>query len=64
MSLPDEPIETPDAAPELPRETTSDAHTGLRLHAPKTVAGGIPAVVSSMKHVLGEAGAVRGGLAL
>ncbi|MBS2022457.1 MAG: hypothetical protein JST92_08610, partial [Deltaproteobacteria bacterium] len=29
-------------------------------HTPPTIAGGIPAVISSMKHALGEAGVIRG----
>jgi len=34
--------------------------TGLKLTKPKKVAGGFPAVVSSMKHVYGEVGVVQG----
>ncbi|MEL7005242.1 MAG: molybdopterin-dependent oxidoreductase, partial [Bacteroidota bacterium] len=35
-------------------------HTGLELTKPKNMAGGIPAVLSSMKHVFGEVGLVEG----
>ncbi|MEI3801038.1 MULTISPECIES: FdhF/YdeP family oxidoreductase [unclassified Chitinophaga] len=38
--------------------------TGIRLGPPKQVAAGIPAVVSSMRHILGEMNAFRGMKAL
>ncbi|NIG56159.1 FdhF/YdeP family oxidoreductase [Chitinophaga sp. Cy-1792] len=38
--------------------------TGLKLSKPKTVAAGIPAVISSMKHILEEMNAFRGMKAL
>ncbi|CAN5498646.1 FdhF/YdeP family oxidoreductase [soil metagenome] len=34
--------------------------TGLELSPPKTLAGGVPAVVSSLRHMYGEAGVLRG----
>ncbi|GAC1446729.1 MAG: FdhF/YdeP family oxidoreductase [Pyrinomonadaceae bacterium] len=43
-----------------PRAGTPEEFTGLRVGAPKTAAAGIPAVMSSLKHVFGEAGVVRG----
>lgn len=39
---------------------TSEKLTGLKKKAPKEVAGGLPAVLSSMKHVLPEVGLIRG----
>ena len=38
--------------------------TGLKRGEIKKVAGGIPAVVSSLQHIFGEAGVVRGSKAL
>ncbi|HEX8550395.1 MAG TPA: FdhF/YdeP family oxidoreductase [Abditibacteriaceae bacterium] len=46
------------------RELTREAHTGLEVHPPKTVAGGIPAVASSLKHLMKETGVVRGAKAV
>jgi len=37
-----------------------EKHTGLKLTKPKKVAGGFPAITSSMKHVYGEVGVVEG----
>ncbi|UII29862.1 FdhF/YdeP family oxidoreductase [Fulvivirga ulvae] len=37
-----------------------EKHTGIKLTHPKKLAGGIPAVISSMKHVYGEAGVIEG----
>ncbi len=45
---------------DLPDALTSEAFTGLEIGAVKNAAGGIPAVVSSMRHAWGEAGVVRG----
>ena len=38
---------------------TSEELTGMKVGAPSTVAAGLPAVVSSMKHLIGEVGALR-----
>lgn len=62
MNTPGEPLQTP--VSDLPNELTSAEFTGLEVHPPKNVAGGLPAVTSSMKHVYGEAGVVRGTIAL
>jgi molybdopterin-dependent oxidoreductase alpha subunit len=48
----------------IPEAACPDAFTGLDVTAPKAVAAGLPAVVSSMKHVWGTAGVVRGTRAL
>jgi molybdopterin-dependent oxidoreductase alpha subunit len=58
------PLEKP-VEPEVPdlrgvRAQPPETLAKLSLHAPSVVAGGIPAIVSSMKHALGEAGPVRG----
>ncbi|MTI20193.1 FdhF/YdeP family oxidoreductase [Fulvivirga sp. RKSG066] len=37
-----------------------EKHTGIKLTTPKRVAGGLPAITSSMKHVYGEVGVVAG----
>ncbi|MEO5569554.1 MAG: FdhF/YdeP family oxidoreductase, partial [Bacteroidia bacterium] len=44
----------------LPNAENPEEFTGLKLAAPKTVAAGIPAVISSAKHIFGEAGIARG----
>ncbi len=43
-----------------PSPTPPEKLTGLRTSQPKTVAAGIPAVISSAKHVFGEMGVGRG----
>ena len=43
------PVHGPDV-----REETPEAFTGLRVTPMKTSAAGIPAVISSMRHVWGE----------
>lgn len=45
---------------EVPNELTPEAFTGLRVESTSHVAGGIPAVVNSAKHVFGEMGVVQG----
>ena len=50
--------------PEVPNPENPESFTGLRLTKPSTVAAGIPAVVSSVKHVFGEMGLSRGMKAL
>ncbi|GAA0893070.1 FdhF/YdeP family oxidoreductase [Fulvivirga kasyanovii] len=37
-----------------------EKHTGIKLTHPQKLAGGIPAVISSMKHVYGEVGVIEG----
>jgi molybdopterin-dependent oxidoreductase alpha subunit len=44
----------------LPNAENPEEFTGLHLADPKTVAAGIPAIISSAKHVFGEAGISRG----
>ncbi|MCP3103521.1 FdhF/YdeP family oxidoreductase [Myxococcus sp. K15C18031901] len=56
---------TPDTAtsalsPVLPPVQPPEESTPPRVDAPSQVAGGIPAVISTMKHAWGEMGAVRG----
>lgn len=48
----------------IPNPENPETFTGLRRSKPKKVAGGLPAVVSSVKHVLAEMDAVRGFKAL
>lgn len=48
----------------LPNPENPEELIGLKLTVPKTVAAGIPAVVSSAEHVFGEMGVVRGMKAL
>jgi molybdopterin-dependent oxidoreductase alpha subunit len=50
--------------PTVPNAENPETFTGLRRRKPKKVAGGLPAVVSSVKHVLAEMDAVRGFKAL
>ena len=47
-----------------PKAEPPETFTGMRLGSPKLMAAGIPAVISSMKHVFGEAGIIRGLTAL
>jgi molybdopterin-dependent oxidoreductase alpha subunit len=47
-------------AGEVPNALTSEEFTGLRLEGATHIAGGIPAVVNSAKHVFGEMGVVQG----
>ena len=44
----------------VPEAECPEAFTGLSVSPPKTAAAGLPAVVSSMKHVWGQAGVLRG----
>jgi hypothetical protein len=44
----------------IPCELTPEAFTGLKTGHVKEAAGGVPAVLSSMKHAYNEMGAVRG----
>lgn len=37
-----------------------EKHTGIKLTHPQKLAGGIPAVISSMKHIYGEVGVIEG----
>ncbi|MBL6448127.1 FdhF/YdeP family oxidoreductase [Fulvivirga sp. 29W222] len=37
-----------------------EKHTGIKLTHPQKLAGGIPAIVSSMKHIYGEVGVLEG----
>jgi molybdopterin-dependent oxidoreductase alpha subunit len=48
----------------LPAAENPETHTGIRRRKPKKVAGGLPAVVSSVRHVLSEMDPVRGFRAL
>lgn len=48
----------------VPTELTPEEHTGLRLGSPAHAAAGVPAVASSLNHVFGQAGVVRGTEAL
>jgi len=50
--------------PVAPNPQNPETLTGLRRRKPKKVAGGLPAVVSSVKHILAEMDAVRGFKAL
>ena len=50
--------------PTTPNAENPETFTGLRRSKPKKVAGGLPAVVSSVKHVLAEMDALRGFKAL
>ncbi len=50
----------PDEQMPVPGSENPEKFTGLKLRAVKTVAAGIPAVVSGFKHVFGEAGILRG----
>lgn len=45
---------------ETPNAENPEEFTGIRLTAPKTVAAGIPAVISSAKHVFSEMDPLRG----
>jgi molybdopterin-dependent oxidoreductase alpha subunit len=45
---------------DLPVALSSEEFTGIEIGKVKNAAGGIPAVVSSMRHAWGEAGVVRG----
>ena len=56
------PPTTPDPAPVS--ATPPDDFTGIHLAKPKKAAAGVPAVISSLKHVYGEAGLVRGTVAM
>ena len=56
-----------DTAPEpappavaLPNELTPEEHTGIHVGTPSHAAAGLPAVLSSLNHVFGQAGIVRG----
>lgn len=53
-----------ESEPTTPNPENPETFTGLRRSKPKKVAGGLPAVVSSLKHVLAEMDAVRGFKAL
>ncbi|QEL13720.1 FdhF/YdeP family oxidoreductase [Limnoglobus roseus] len=53
-----------DSLPVVPEADCPEAFTGLTVSDPKHVAAGFPAVASSMKHVWGRAGVVRGTRAL
>ena len=55
------PVET---SAEMPDALTSQTLTGLRVGAIKSAAAGVPAVVSSLQHIYGEMGAIRGGKTL
>jgi molybdopterin-dependent oxidoreductase alpha subunit len=48
----------------VPNAENPEKFTGIRVTKAKTVAAGIPAVVSSAKHILNESGLVRGMTAL
>lgn len=49
---------------DLPAAENPEEFTGLELTSPSTVAAGLPAVAVALKHVIGEAGLVRGMKAL
>ncbi|MCB9354939.1 MAG: FdhF/YdeP family oxidoreductase [Lewinellaceae bacterium] len=48
----------------VPHAENPEQFTGIRLRKPATVAGGIPAVISGLKHVFGEMSVPRGFRAL
>lgn len=52
----------PDSSPEpvIPSAQPPEEHTGIRLGSPSKGAAGVPAVLSSLKHVFSQAGLVRG----
>ena len=51
-------------APTIPNAENPEELLNMKLTTPKKVAAGVPAVVSSMKHIIKEVGAVRGMKAL
>ena len=55
---------TDNAMTAIPEAMCPEQPTGLTLNEPKAVAAALPAVVSSMKHVWGTAGVIRGTRAL
>ncbi len=48
----------------IPNAENPETFTGIKLTKPKNVAAGIPAVISSLKHIKNEMGAARGWKAL
>lgn len=44
----------------LPNELTPEDHTGIHVGSPSHAAAGLPAVLSSLNHVFGQSGIVRG----
>lgn len=51
---------TADATEEIPAAESPAELTGIHVSTPPTTAAGLPAVASTMKHVLGQAGLKRG----
>ena len=51
-------------AKEINEALTSEELTGIKIKKPKEAAAGIPAIVSSVKHIISETGLARGGKAL
>ncbi len=48
------------ANPDLPSAQPPEEHTGIHLHEPAHAAAGLPAVLSSLNHIYGQAGIPRG----
>ncbi|MBI1222527.1 MAG: FdhF/YdeP family oxidoreductase [Bacteroidetes bacterium] len=44
----------------IPNPENPETFTGIKVHKPKTMAAGMPAVYSSIRHVFGEMGLARG----
>ena len=60
----DQQPETPDAPSTTPWKTPIEDSQDLQLDAPSTCAGGIPAILTSLKHTTNEMGVTRGARAL
>jgi len=54
------PVVTPEPESDAPSAQPPVEHTGLHLGHPSHAAAGLPAVLSSMNHIMGQAGMVRG----
>jgi molybdopterin-dependent oxidoreductase alpha subunit len=54
----------PASEPVLPAAQPPEEHTGIHVGSPSHAAAGLPAVLSSLNHVFGQAGVVRGTEAL
>ena len=60
-SIENAPVVSPS---DVPDALTPETLTGLQVGPLKSAAGGVPAVLSSLQHIYGEMGALRGGQAL
>ena len=60
----DEKPHQPDEPSKPPWDVPIDDPHALKIEAPSTVAGGIPAITTSLKHTTHEMGIIRGGRAL